>query len=214
MKWLKRIFSKDKKMDLKDKSIEELREDLSKMDYVWLKSDQMGNSEKYKGVEKDESTGMTFLSFRSGRRINLELLNEYMDSFPAAPVDFGDDIVANEPNIPTVQDKSAKNASNNPTREKNTVSSVQVEDSPIYTLLKKQKNNWVNVSISLKLNLPPKSLYSVLINSFDEAENEIVDYVTEGIDIEDIRAALGESILAYYDKKKTTKNVVNEDESE
>jgi hypothetical protein len=212
MKWLKNIFSKKKKMNLQDKSIEELREDLSKMDYVWVKSDQMGNTEKYKDIEKDESTGMTFLTFNSGRRINLDLLNEYMDSFPASPVDFGKDIEPTSPDrinaIPSTQQDIS------PKREKNTVSSVQVEDSPIYTLLKKQKNNWVNVSISLKLNLPPKSLYSVLISSFDEAETEIVDYVTEGIDIEDIRAALGESILAYYDKNKSTRSVVKEDESE
>lgn len=198
-------------MDLQDKSIEELKEDLSKMDYVWLKSDQMGNSEKYKDVERDEGTGMTFLTFNSGRRINIDLLNEYMDAFPASRVDFN-----KEPQVipPPTADSIPQKRNTISSREMNTVSSVQVEDSPIYTLLKKQKNNWVNVSISLKLNLPPKSLYSVLISSFDEAETEIVDYVTEGIDIEDIRAALGESILSYYDKNKTTRSVVKEDESE
>jgi hypothetical protein len=86
--------------------------------------------------------------------------------------------------------------------ETNQVSEVEIEESPIYKLLKKQKNNWVSVTISLKLNLPPKSLYSVLVSSFDDAENEIIDYVTEGINIEDIRSALGKSILAYYEKPK------------
>jgi hypothetical protein len=74
--------------------------------------------------------------------------------------------------------------------------------------LKKQKNNWVNVNISLKLNLPSKNLYGVLTSSFEDADTEIVNFVTEGVDIDEIKAALGESILSYYDKKK---NLVSSD---
>jgi transposase-like protein len=81
-------------------------------------------------------------------------------------------------------------------------------------LLKKQKENWVSVNITLKLNLPSKSLYNVLISSFDGAENEIIDYVTEGIDIEDIRAALGESISQHYEQsKKSTSQRIDKKES-
>ena len=79
----------------------------------------------------------------------------------------------------------------------------------LWKLLKKQKENWVNVNITLKLNLPPKSLYNVLISSFDNADDEIINYITEGIDIEDIRSALADSISNYYDatQKSTSKSL-------
>ena len=199
MEWLKRIFSKKKKMDLTDKTLPELKEELSQKDFQWIKGEKMGNIEGFRDVISDETTGMSFLEFVSGGRINLELLNEYMDMFPASKVDFSSvNTAITHSEIPAItQTTQAKVQKIQPQ-----VSSIELEESPIYTLLKKQKENWVNVNITLKLNLPSKSLYNVLISSFDGAENEVIDYVTEGIDIEDIRAALGESISSYYEQAK------------
>lgn len=199
MEWLKRIFSKKKKMDLTDKTLPELKEELSQKDFQWIKGEKMGNIEGFRDVISDETTGMSFLEFVSGGRINLELLNEYMDMFPVSKVNFS--------NVPTAITHSEIPAITQTTQAKvqkiqPQVSSIELEESPIYTLLKKQKENWVNVNITLKLNLPSKSLYNVLISSFDGAENEVIDYVTEGIDIEDIREALGESISSYYEQAK------------
>ncbi len=201
MEWLKRIFSKKKKMDLSEKTLPELKEELSQKDFQWIKGDKMGNIEGFKDVTSDPNTGMTFVEFSSGGRINLELLGEYMDMFPASKVDFSNaQAPSTIPQVaptqiqPAPQERSVKTSQS--------VSSVELEESPIYTLLKKQKENWVNVNITLKLNLPSKNLYNVLISSFDGAENEVIDYVTEGIDIEDIRAALGESISSYYEQAK------------
>jgi hypothetical protein len=209
MGWLSRIFNKKKKMDLKEKTLPEVKEELSKYDFQWIKGDKMGNVEKFLDVSPDEATGMTFVEFKGGGRINVELLEEYLDKFPATKVDFKDEPVITEPsleqsiqgnNLPSTYDKQAS---------RNTVSSVQLEESPIYKLLKKQKENWVNVNITLKLNLPPKSLYNVLISSFDNADDEIINYITEGIDIEDIRSALADSISNYYDatQKSTSKSL-------
>jgi len=77
-------------MDLKEKTLPEIKEELSKVDFQWIKGDKMGNIEKFDGVTTDESTGMTFIDFKGGGRINLELLEEYLESFPASKVDFGD----------------------------------------------------------------------------------------------------------------------------
>lgn len=186
-------------MDLTDKTLPELKEELSQKDFQWIKGDKMGNIEGFKDVVSDETTGMTFVEFVSGGRINLELLNEYMDMFAASKVDYSNTTIPiSQPEVPaftqTTQTKVQKIQPQ--------VSSIELEESPIYTLLKKQKENWVNVNITLKLNLPSKSLYNVLISSFDGAESEVIDYVTEGIDIEDIRAALGESISTYYEQTK------------
>lgn len=205
MDWLRKLFNKERKMSLKDKSVEELVIFLQDKDFQWLKGDLMGNIEKYKSIENDENTGMTFLNFRSGGRMNVELIQDYLDVYPATQTDLtshqSDEIILISP---------SKNLAHSPVTKaqtKNTVSSIELEESPIYTLLKKQKPNWVSVNISLKLNLPTKNLYGILTSSFDDAEGEVIDYVTEGIDIDDIRSALSDSILSYYDKKKT--NMLN-----
>ena len=208
MKWLKQLFSKKKEMSLKDKTLEEIEEFLQTKDFQWLKGDQMGNIERYKSIEQDEGTGMIFVNFASGGRMNVELIQDYMDIFPAQSVDYLSQAVE----IPKSPQLNQPQTQNKPqtVKARNTVSAVELEDSPIYTLLKKQKPNWVNVSISLKLNLPTKNLHGVLASSFEDAETEIVNYVTEGIDIEDIRAALADSIIAYYDKKK---NVMSQEKT-
>jgi hypothetical protein len=44
-----------------------------------------------------------------------------------------------------------------------------------------------------------------LITSFEDAETEIASYVTEGVDIEDIKEAIAESIrTSFYESKKTS----------
>ena len=47
MGWLRKLFTKDKKMSLKEKSYEEIVEFLQDKDFQWLKGEQMGNIEKY-----------------------------------------------------------------------------------------------------------------------------------------------------------------------
>jgi len=206
MGWLQRLFSKSKKMNWKDKSLEEIQNFFQNKDFQWLKGDQMGNIEKFKSIEKDDSTGLIFISFKSGGRMNVELVQEYMDVFPSQNIDLSAVATSN----PQASPQSKPDSSTQTNKKSNTVSSVQLSESPIYSLLKKQKTNWVNVNITLKLNLPSKNLYGVLTTSFEEADREIVNFVTEGIDIDDIKSALGDSILSYYDKKK---NLVSSDKS-
>lgn len=194
------IFKKKNKMNFADKSLEEIGSELQNSDFQWIKGEQAGTIEKYAGVE--ESNGIKFLKFLGGGRINIDLLSEFMDVFPASPVQF------NVPSAPQTPPPPSQ-----PSPARGTVNSIDysktvqvgVEESPIYKLLKKQKPNWVNVNISLKLNLPTKSLYNVLISSFEDADTEIANYVTEGVDIEDIKEAIAESIrTSFYESKKTS----------
>ena len=187
-------------MNFAEKTLEELDIELKNSDFQWIKGEQTGMVEKYHSVI--EVGEMKFVSFQGGGRMNVELLSEFMDLFPATPVDFG-----------ISQPASASSQSKKSADKKGSVNSVDygssvqvgVEESPIYKLLKKQKPNWVNVNISLKLNLPTKSLYNVLVTSFEDAETEIASYVTEGVEIEDIRDAIAESIkTSFYEIKKTS----------
>ena len=200
LKLISSIFKKKNKMNFAGKTLEELDTELKNSDFQWIKGEQTGIVEKYHSVV--EVGEMKFVSFQGGGRMNVELLSEFMDLFPATPIDFG---------IP--QPAPANHQSKKSTDKKGSVNSVDygnsvqvgVEESPIYKLLKKQKPNWVNVNISLKLNLPTKSLYNVLVTSFEDAETEIASYVTEGVEIEDIRNAIAESIkTSFYETKKTS----------
>lgn len=211
MGWLNSIFTRKKNMELKEKTLEEIKLDLSQKSFLWIKGEWMGSLEEYGDVESDESTGMTFLLFKSGKRINLDLLDEYLEKYIGHPPS---DIHT------VVEDYSVSNnhlriteGKNGNSHSKNQVSSAEIKESPIYSLLKKQKSNWVEVSLNLKLNLPPKNLYQVLVGSFEDADSEIIDFVTEGIDMDDVRSALADSIASYYEKKKTTKNIAENDES-
>lgn len=192
-------FKKKNKMSFADKSLEEIDAELKNSDFQWIKGEQTGMIEKYGSVEGNGA--MKFLNFQGGGRINLDMLSEFMDVFPSTPVRF--DNLSAPVSAPTSEDPSKKGKVNSVDYGKSV--QVGVEESPIYKLLKKQKPNWVNVNISLKLNLPTKSLYNVLISSFEDAETEIANYVTEGVDIEDIKEAIAESIrTSFYEAKKTS----------
>lgn len=207
---INRIFKKKNKMSFADKSLEELRAEFSNSDFQWIKGEETGMVEKYESVSEEGS--LKFLNFKGGKRINLELLQEFMDIFPSSPVDFGTNPIST-PVINTTQ-QSSKESRVNSIKYDSTVQ-VGIEESPIYKLLKKQKPNWVNVNISLKLNLPTKSLYNVLVSSFEDADTEISNYVTEGVEIEDIRNAIAESIrTSFYESKKPSEPKINKKEIE
>jgi hypothetical protein len=80
----------------------------------------------------------------------------------------------------------------------------KMADNPIVSLLQKQKPNWVEVSINLKLNLPTKNLYNVLSSSFDDAEDEIIEFVVRDLDIEVIKDSLRINIKDIYNKGNAT----------
>lgn len=188
--------------DLKDLTIEELQNTFHPMEFQWIKGDYSGSMESYKSITSDGEN--KFILFKSGRRINVELLDEFMVYFPAPPQI---QQLVEAPTIPVDSNRS-KNSK---------VTSIvydsipgATEDSPIYKLLKKQKKNPVEVGIKLKLNLPPKELFVVLSSSFEDAEKEIIKFVLDGIDIEDIKLALSDSIKKNYYQigLKTEKNNV------
>ena len=187
---------KKKKMEISEQTINDARSYYGAFDYQWIKGDDIGMDEKYRDIILNGD--LSFIEFQSGRRLNSELLNEYVIMLPAQPVQ----------SIP-VNNSQVQTRSNDQTSVTSIIyddSKISQNDSPIYKLLKKQKKNMVDVSIKIKLNLPPKDLYTVLSGSFDDAEREIIDFVLDGVDIEDIKTSLADSIKkSYYEKLEKTK---------
>jgi hypothetical protein len=190
----KKKNKKKDKMEINEQTINDARAYHGAFDYQWIKGDDMSMVERYKNISLVGE--QAFIDFESGKRINAEILNEFMIMLPAQPKITQSAAPAQMPQISQQPNASA-------------VTSIVYEDqknsnsdSPIYKLLKKQKKNLVEVSIKIKLNLPPKDLYTVLSGSFEDAEREIIDFVLDGVDIENIKASLADSIKkTYYNEK-------------
>lgn len=199
MRILSSLFNKKdkkkKKMEISEQTINDARSYYSAFDFQWIKGDDTGMDESYKDIIINGD--ISFIEFQSGKRINSELLEEYMIMLPAQPKQNNQqNQVLVKPNEPSTVTSIIYDDSKNHQNE-----------SPIYKLLKKQKKNMVDVSIKIKLNLPPKDLYTVLSGSFEDAERDIIDFVLDGVDMEDIKASLADSIKkSYYEKTEKAKS--------
>jgi hypothetical protein len=174
---------KSQKMETVEKNLEDLKLKYQGMVFEWIKGDLIGSTNTFK--ELKEAGENFFIEFIEGGRINEDLVDEYTLFYPAPE---------QIQNLPSVEKSSTVTSIVYGESQK---SGIDL-DSPIYNLLKKQKKNMVEVSIKIELNLPSKELYSVLSSSFDDAENEIIEFVIDGIDIEDIKKSLSESIKRNY----------------
>lgn len=190
-KWFKKGNKNEKKMPtLSESSTEDLIRQFSPMEFEWIKGEFLSTREAFKSISEDGEN--KFLIFQSGRRINMELMEEFMIYYPAPPKQ------VTAPPQQTAKPQQSKGNSSVTAIVYDEPTQGLSEDSPIYKLLKKQKRNPVEVGIKLKLNLPSKELYSVLSSSFEDAEREIIDFVLDGVDIEDIKRALADSIKKNY----------------
>lgn len=197
LSFFNREHKKSLKMDITDQNVEEIRDKFKSMEFQWIKGEYLSTTENYKNTVS--SGDAIFLEFSSGRRINMDLLDEYLVYFPAQPK-------ISQPEQPIVNPTPVKRDSTVTAIVYDEQPRISNDDSPIYKLLRKQKKNLVEVSIKLKLNLPSKELYGVLSTSFEDADKEIIEFVLDGVDIEDIKASLAQSIRSNYysieEKKK------------
>ncbi len=198
---LKKIIRKKSKMEnIEELDIEVLDRELKPFAYQWTKGDNNGNICEYADVFKDGTTGVIWINFKDGTRINYSLLNEYMIQI--------DPSNRKELSVPLIEATNTSVEKISPVRNVMLAdnSSISTKSSnPITSLLEKQKPNWVEVGIKLKLNLPTKSLYNVLTSSFEEADKEIIEFVVSDLDLEIIKESLRINIKEIY--KGTNGNI-------
>ena len=203
------MFKKLKKIIqiMTDKDISELREEYSVFSYQWIKGDNISQTQHFEDLI--EEGGRKYILFSDKTRIALDLLDEYMIKVERG---FEEIIPTSEINLVPPTDLSQSRGVKK--RDAQEIKTQAVEGNPIFALLSKQKENWVDVDLKLSINLPPRSLWDVLMGSFDEAEKDILEYVTKDLDIEVVRQSLRESIKDIYKKQKTItsqKNVRSQD---
>jgi hypothetical protein len=189
---LKKIIRKKNKMEnIEEIDIEHLDKELKPFVYKWTKGDNDGEICEYEDLYKDPTTGIIWINFKGGSRINYLLLNDFM--LQIEPTAIKQEVINQVANIPIKNVMLSDNKSK-----------VTLSDNPIVSLLQKQKPNWVEVGINLKLNLPTKSLYNVLSSSFEDAEDEIIEFVVRDLDIELIKDSLRINIKDIYNKSNGT----------
>lgn len=191
---LKKIIRRTKMQNTQELDLEILDQELSPFSYKWTKGDSNGETQEYESVFKDPVTGIIWVNFKGGSRINYSLLNDFMIQIDktSSPV---------QRNLNALPAKATREAvvTNPPSRNIMLAEEpLKVESNPITTLLQKQKPNWVEVNVKLKLNLPTKSLYSVLTSSFEDADKEIIEFVVSDLDIEIIKESLRLTIKEIY----------------
>lgn len=168
--------------------IESLKEHLAGFaKYQWLKTERAGTITEFLNVAIEQD-GAMWVEFMDGSRIKYELLNEFLLK------------TNNESELLDVEAPITKNQADPKTNISNVAvrTAPKAPDNPIHALLKKQKPNAVNIDITLELNIPSAELYNVICQSFENADEEIVNYIVSGLDIETIKTSVKEAIKKYY----------------
>lgn len=69
---------------------------------------------------------------------------------------------------------------------------------PVFIMMSKSKKVDNDVEMIITIAMPPKSLYDVAEESFDDGGNKVVEYIIENIQIKDIQDALKIAIKNMY----------------
>lgn len=181
----KKLFKKNNMINSEE--IERLKDRLSGYaKYQWIKGENAGNITEFCNVCV-ENDGMVWIEFMDGTRINQPLLDQYL-----IKTNNTHELLDVEKPL-TAEAKT--NVSNVAIRE-----APKVAENPIHTLLKRQKPNPIALDFTLDLNIPSIELYNVICASFDNAEDETVNYIVSGLDINIIKNSVKEAIKHYYNK--------------
>ncbi len=176
--------------NIEEIDVEILDRELKPFLYKWTKGDNAGNVCEYESIFKDPTTGIVWINFKGGTRINYSLVNEYMMQIDSSSIVQSAPVIEHQVPVKNVMLSEGK-------------TKIKVSDNPIVSLLEKQKPNWVEVGINLKLNFPTKNLYNVLNSSFEDAEDEIIEFVVRDLDIEIIKESLRINIKDIYKSNGT-----------
>ena len=74
---------------------------------------------------------------------------------------------------------------------------------PVYILMSKSKKIDSDITMTMSISLPPKNLYDIAKESFDEGDEKFVEYIIENITVNEIKEALKIAITDMYENVQT-----------
>jgi len=157
--------------------------------YQWVKGDYTGRIETVR--DNLDENGLNFVVFESGKRINADLLLEYLIEVPEHQAKIAEESAIEQP-PPSAPVHTAP-----PVKE--------VLQSPVMRLLMAQKNREAEeLEISFSVKVPKKEMIEVLRSSFgEEIYEDLYQYIIDQLDDSSIKEAVKNKtkkfITEYYE---------------
>ena len=76
------------------------------------------------------------------------------------------------------------------------------KNDPVYILMSKAKKNDSEICMGMIVTLPPKNLYDIAKQSFDDGDKKFIDYIVDEIPVEEIKNALKVAIKEFYEESQ------------
>jgi hypothetical protein len=169
------IFKRKKKMEVVD--INKLHEQYLNFQFQWIQTERQGEICQYKNVTLED--GITWINFSDGTRLNNALFNEYILPLPIENRSVN---ITDVPHSKLVKIEKVENIES------------KISTHPIQALLNKQKSNVQSITLDIAVNIPSKELYDILNASFEDADDQITQYILDNLNIEDVKKSIIESI--------------------
>jgi hypothetical protein len=166
--------------------------------YQWVKGDYIGRVETVKGY-LDEN-GLSFIIFESGKRINSDLLLEYLMEVPEYQAKVAEESATTIDKTPINNHKSVNTQTD--------TKSIIKQKSPIMQLLLNQKTLMdIDINITLDVKIPKKEMINVLRDSFgDEIEDDLYQYIDDQLTLEIIKETVQEKIKKFIKEHYESKS--------
>ena len=165
--------------------------------YQWTKGDRMGSVVKSIGESFIEDN-IEYIVFNDGSMVNSALMGEFLIEIPSEKEAMLMLDLAPEP-MKRVERKKAETAP-----QTNYVQTVEL--SPIERLLSDCKKSQTEFDVKITVQLPSLDLIKVLGDSYENGEEQVLDFLAASIKFEDVKDSITSAIREnVYKSKKTTK---------
>ena len=190
--------------------------------YQWIKTERAGEYvyEDYL-IEED---GETYIVFTDGSRVNIKLIGDYFvrvedenDGYIVKEEIHEEWIEAKDENgkthkipgmmhghktIKLIPKKRNTETKEIPIENKKDSENRKIEKDPLFLLLKEAKKEKQKFVIEFNIDTISKEFYNILKNTFNDAEEKILDYIISIININDIKNQIKQKIKEFYNEKE------------
>lgn len=76
-----------------------------------------------------------------------------------------------------------------------------IDIDPVDILATKSKKVSLDIDVTLNMSIPPKTLYKMVEESFDDGGNKLIEYILKNIDYNSINESIKEGLLSVYENE-------------
>lgn len=164
--------------------------------YQWVKGDYIGRVETVK--DNLDENGLSFITFESGKRINADLLLEYLMEVPEHQAKIAEESALTdkfpEPELSNITPSNAPVSNRVPVQQ----SKINSNSPVMQLLLNQKKEEDESIEVTLQIKIPKKDMIDVLRVSFgDEINGDLYQYIHNQLDDASIKEAVQEKIKKF-----------------